>query len=57
MCPVVTAHCKCSKVVQINKLADTLIVRSDDDIDRIAEKLAQKLREADENGGGNPEAA
>lgn len=46
-----------SKVIQINKIADTVVVRSDDDIDRIAEKLAEKLEEADENGGGNPEAA
>ena len=46
-----------SKVIQINKIADTVVVRSDDDIDRIAEKLAEKLKEADENGGGNPEAA
>ncbi len=37
------------RTVKIEKLADTIIVREDADIDRIAEKLYQKLKDADEN--------
>lgn len=37
------------RTVKIEKLADTIIVREDADIDRIAEKLYQKLKDADDN--------
>lgn len=37
------------RTIKIEKLADTIIVREDADIDRIAEKLYQKLKDADDN--------
>lgn len=39
------------RIVNINKLADTLVIRSDDDIDAIAEKIAQKLKDTADNTG------
>lgn len=38
-----------SKNINIAKLADTIVVREDADIDKIAEEIAKKLEEADDN--------
>ena len=39
-------------VIQIPKLADTIVVREDADIDKIVEKLAKKLEDTANNVGG-----
>ena len=41
-----------SKSVYIAKLADSIVVRSESDIDKIAEALAKKLFETSDNMGG-----
>ncbi len=45
-----------SQSVNVAKLADTIVVREDADIDRIAETLARKLKAAAGNMGGVPVA-
>ena len=45
-----------SQSVNVAKLADTIVVREDADIDRIAEALARKLKAAAGNMGGVPVA-
>ena len=43
--------------ISVNKLADKIEVRSDKDIDLMVEKLAKKLKEIADNGGGEVEFA
>ena len=46
-----------SQMINIPKLADQIIVREEADIDRIGDRLVQKIRKSSENRGGYSYAA